>query len=281
MKIHSFSKVIALPLVLIFAAGLYYILEIDDTYWYLILIPMVVIVALYTMHPQIDYWYHTRNPIPLDEELIFWLNKYSPYYKNLKKVEKELYEYRLGLYLEARGFVAIGSEHKDVPEDVKCAIASEAIKIGLGHPDFLIGEMNRIYLYKSPFPSPRMQFLHTAEVFDEDGTIIMSMAHLIPGLIDPDQYYNIVMHCYAEAFMIENKHIVFPIIDKETWPELESINGFSKNDIETTLGYAIEDMRIIHINYFFTYPKEYKMVFPDFYNHFVNAFKQDPLNGLL
>jgi Mlc titration factor MtfA (ptsG expression regulator) len=110
----------------------------------------------------------------------------------------------------------------------------------------------------------------------------MSLAHLIPGLVNSDQYYNIVMHCYAEAFMLVNKNmVIIPQIDKETWPRLEEINGFRKQDIEKTLGYSIEDMRIIHVNYFFTYPHKYKEAFPDFFNLFTKAFKQDPRHGLL
>ncbi len=278
MRIYSFSKIIALPFVILFAGILYYILEVDDTYWWTSIIPLVILVAIYTLHPQIDYWYHTKKPVPLDEELLVWLRKYSPYYNKLKDSDKEKYETRMSLYLEARAFTSIGEEKRKVPEDVKCAIASQGIMMNMGNEDFLIGDMDRVFLYKHPFPSPRMQFLHTVETFYEDGTLIFSLSHLIPGLIHSDQYYNIVMHGYAEAYLqVYDKG--YPIIADQTWEGLEAINGFKRGDIEATLGYKIDDIRIVHINYFFTYPEKYQETFNSYFDLWCKIFNQNPLNG--
>ena len=274
MRIYSFSKILALPLVIIFAGYLYYLLEYLGEQWIFILIPLILLVALYTFHPQIDYWYLKKKPIPLDDEIKNWLNKYSPYYNNLSSDSKTKYENRLGWYLYARSFTSVGTEQRAVPEDIKAAIASEAIKLTLGVDDFLIGDMDRIFIYKHPFPSPEKQFLHTAEVEVEDGTIIMSLSHLLPGLVNTARYYNIVMHCYAEAYIKVNSRRRYPFVDGESWESLEEISGFNKDQIFNTIGYKVEDIRIFHINFFFTFTERYKEILPNLYREWNSFFNQ-------
>ncbi|MBK8348424.1 MAG: hypothetical protein IPL08_12655 [Saprospiraceae bacterium] len=122
-------------------------------------------------------------------------------YQQLHESDRSKFEYRMTLYIEGRLFSSVGSELRDVPEDIKCMVAAHGIEMCLGIDDYLIGDMDRIYLYKHPFPTPDFPFLHTVETNIEDGVIILSLEQLTNAVISPETHYNIGYHAYAEAFI--------------------------------------------------------------------------------
>ncbi len=275
MRIYSLTKVLALPLVIIFVYILY--LAKDNPYsekTWLLIIPTVLLTALYVFHGQINYWYLKRNPPPLDKPIVEWLTKYSRYYNSLGGDRKKLYEERLALYLEAREFTSIGVEKRGVPDDIKGIIGSIPVMMTMNDEDFLLGDYDRVFLYKHPFPSPEMKFLHTVETDHEDGVLIFSMEHLIPPLVNARQMYNIGCHGYAVAYLQQYPTKSILDVTESHIPNLEKISGFSMERVEEILGYKLTDLRPMAINYYFTFPVDMKSVTPDLYQ------KLDAIFGL-
>jgi len=96
MQIHSFSRVLALPLLLAALGILYYSFTIDNTHSIWIFLPVVLLVVTYVFNGQIDHYYHRRWPLNLDEKLKQWLTNYFPFYNHSVTQDKEKFEYRLG-----------------------------------------------------------------------------------------------------------------------------------------------------------------------------------------
>lgn len=263
MRIHSLSRIIAIPIAAIAVIAFFYVPKHDYILFYYLLIPLMLLSALYVSYPYIDYWWHTKYPIPLDEELINWLNKYSKFYQGLDNSDKDKFEYRLGLYLEAREFKMMGSELQEVPEDIKAMLAIHAIMISFMHKDFLIGDYDRIYMYKHPFPTPKKQFLHTVEAEHEDGMIIVSLEHLLVSIIEPEKYYNVAMHGYAEAFVAANPTLDYPVNKRSHIEAIEDISGMSLTKIQKTIGYKEIDLLYVLINLYFTFPNRFQERLPD------------------
>lgn len=275
MRIYSLSKVLATPIIISTIALVYYQYdnEIEIGLW--ILIPLFLLVVLFISHGYIDYWYHTKYPLPLDKEVKSWLNKYSTFYQNLKPSDKEKYEYRMSLYLEGRSFMSVGSEQKELPEDIKAIIATSAIQINFNKKDILVGEFDRIFVYKHPFPSPKHQYLHSVETDGEDGVIIYSLEHLIPGIINPGTYYNIGMHAYVEAFTLAYPALDFPWNLDADWSDVESISGLKKDFILATLGLESVDMFVVLGTCYFTYPDKFEHRLPRLYQEMERLFEED------
>jgi hypothetical protein len=142
-------------------------------------------------------------------------------------------------------------------------IAAHAVRVTLKYDDFLIGDFDRIMMYKHPFPSPRHKFLHIVETEVEDGVIIFTLDYLMNGVLEPAQYYNIAYHAYVEAFCKQNPTIDFSFIESVTTDHMELISGFKVEDLLTTLGYKSLDPVPVVVTYYFTFREKFIELLPD------------------
>lgn len=273
MRIHSISKVLVFPVFLLALCILGWGWYTGEKLSIYVILPATILVFLYVLHGPIDHWWLARFPIPFDPMLKEWLNRYFPPYKEMDQETQNKFEYRLGLYLDGRLFQSIGSERRDVPEDIKCMVAAHAVHMFLGKDDYLIGNIDRIFLYKHPFPSPDFPFFHNVEVNTEDGVIILSIEQLKNAIINPTGYYNTAYHAYAEAFIFTQKNILYPDIT-DSWDALEKVSGWSKSLFQIQTGFDNLPLLPIHISLFFSKPKEYQAVLPQNYQKMVIIFNQ-------
>jgi len=281
LRIHSLSRILSLPIALSILTVLYvsYELEYQNAMIW-ILFPLVIATAVVIFQGQIDFWWNERNPVPLDPPISDWLKKYDPYYTSLDPNQRQNYDNRLVMYMQGRAFVSVGREHHDVPNDIQAIIASNAVKMLISKKDYLLGDMDRIYLYKHPFPTPRHQFLHTVETDIEDGVFIFSLEHLVPGMINPKEHYNIAMHGFAEAFQRVFPKEDFTYLDQITWDQIEEVGYHSKDKILKTIGFNQTDITTVAINHFFTHPRRFNLMIPAAYERLIRQFGADQLSKL-
>jgi len=281
LRIHSLSRILSLPIALSILTVLYvsYELEYQNAMIW-ILFPLVIATAVVIFQGQIDFWWNERNPVPLDPPISDWLKKYDPYYTSLDPNQRQNYDNRLVMYMQGRAFVSVGREHHDVPNDIQAIIASNAVKMLMSKKDYLLGDMDRIYLYKHPFPTPRHQFLHTVETDIEDGVFIFSLEHLVPGMINPKEHYNIAMHGFAEAFQRVFPKEDFTYLDQITWDQIEEVGYHSKDKILKTIGFNQTDTTTVAINHFFTHPRRFNLMIPAAYERLIRQFGADQLSKL-
>lgn len=262
MRIYSLSRIIGIPVGLMTAYVAYNIFFSYDTLpLYVVLTPVIIIVALFLFNTHIDHWYLKRNPMPADPVIKDWLKKHDAFYKRLHPDKKIIFEHRLNLYQHGRAFEAVVNKGThDVPYDIACFISAQAVKLTFNREDYLMGDMDRIFLYKHPFPSPRYKFLHTFETQIEDGVLIFALDHLIPGLTQGDKFYNICMHGYADAYIKVYTDVDWPDQALLNWQDVEQMSGFKKEQILKVLGYESIDLLPIYITYYFTYPEKLNTV---------------------
>ncbi len=275
MKIYSLTRLLYLPLILIIGYYLYQMTGSAYSDNSMVIVPVILLTILYISQAYIDNWWLKKNPPQLDAPMKAWLQKYLPYYNAYDDAQKAAFEKRLVLYVETREFKSIGTtELKEVPFDIKNIIASQGVRLCLGLDDYLIKDMDRIYLYKHPFPTPRHQHLHNVEIDVEDGLYIFSTELGLPGIIEPAKYYNIVLHGYAEAFVMLHQMISFPDVNKYGWERLELMMEISKEKVLSAIGYPQTDLLIVHIVCFFEFSIAYEKLFPDEYLQFTKIFNQ-------
>lgn len=265
MRIHSFSKILGLPLAVLTVVIAYVSYDMDGYMSAWIFLPVILMVAIYVFHGPLDHWWLTKYPIPFDPRLKDWLLKFFPFYKNLNEKDREIFEYRMTLYLDARLFKSVGAEQRDVPEDIKCMIAAHGILMALHHKDYLIGDMDRIFVYKHPFPTPEHPYLHNVEIHVEDGVIILSLEQLTNSILHPKQYFNTAFYAYAAAFTATQKKVVFPQFSENSWTQLEDISGFSKDMIHQHIGLKTVDLTAVHITVYFVFRDRYATLLPEYF----------------
>lgn len=276
MRIYSLSKVLALPVMLafiyllVFEAGSYAAVA---AY---ILVPTILLVVLWIFHGQIDHWYLERNPIKMDEKMRGWFQKYSAFYNSLNPDETLKYESRLMLYLHGREFKSVGTnELRDVPYDLQCILASQVTMIMLGLEDYLLGDLDRIYVYKHPFKTPDYQMFHNVETNVEDGILILNTEYAIPGVTNTD-YFNITLYGYVCSFIEINPELDYPALDMLDWTSPCNVLGLERELIQKLIGLEEYNLTAIHIVAFFMQPDKYKELKPGLYDQFCSLFNQRP-----
>ena len=146
----------------------------------------------------------------------------------------------------------INKNEQDAPEDVKYILAWYAVLLTMHQEAYLYNGLDRVVFYHHPFLTPRyMDDAHIAEVEPEDGTMIISVPHLIKGHMERG-YYNIALHMMAEAFAVTyvKEKINWP---EDIWEQLEAISSISKEKIEAYIGLPLTDPWPVAVHHQVTY----------------------------
>jgi len=267
MSIHSISHLIASPFGLVLLYLGYNSLTIENyPYSIWMVIPLTVLILIYLFKAQLDYWWHTKFPIKFDAELGEFLASTNPYYKSLEGEEKNKFERRLNLYMEAREYRAIGAnEQKDIPYDMKAMLSSIPVQLTMHKEDYLMGDMDRIFLYKHPFPTPSKQFLHTVESHVEDGVFIFSLHEWQAATHEPKRFYNNVWYGYMDAFLKIYRDDTSQIEPYATFENIERISDYTEDFIIKVLGLKAIDPLVVLCGLYFTHREELKSKAPSTY----------------
>ncbi len=269
MQIHSLSRALV-SILLLMLMILYYLYNyVEKMYSVYVFIPVFFGVLLYVFNGPIDHWWREKFPIPFDRKIEAWLVAHFPAFGKFDNDKKKLFKQRLALYTEARLFQSVGSELGVVPDDVQAMVAAHGVHMGLGFKDYLIGDMDRIFLYKHPFPSPLHHNLHSVETHVEDGTIILNTEQLINAIFQPNNFYNTAYHAYAEAMITIHKMLGLP----QTWEKIKLVSGMSQDEITAQVGIPITDPAVVHVACYFSFPEQYKTHAPDEYEIISRLFR--------
>jgi hypothetical protein len=274
MRIHSITWLFALPFL---ALLVYFIFRIvNDNYEnsIFVFVPLVILAILYNSKPNLDFWWLQKFPPKLDKKMKDWLVSNLPYYSKFNEADQKKFDERLMLYIEAREFKSVASkELKDVPYDIRCILSSQAIRLCLWQEDYLIKDLDRVYMYRHPFPTPQHQFIHTVESEVKDGVIIFALDYALAGIVKPKQHYNIVLHGYAEAYAKLFTQVNFPEPLETDWKIIDAhFHNLNFELIKNTLGFPYVDLLPVHIVLFFEYNDVYAEYFPEYFEVFKRIF---------
>jgi len=273
MQVHSITRFIAAPfliaLVYIFVqCGLSY--EFRDAYGLLIFPLVIILVALYVFSPQIDFWYHQKHPVPLDEPVIKWLEQQFNFYQQLSDGDKTKFRNRLSLFMEAKEFFLMKREKINMPEDMKMILSAHAIQVSFGQEDYLLNDFARIIAYMHPFPTPFYPHLHSVEVEESDGVLLFNFAHVLNSLQNPS-LYNVALHGFIEAYLIE-RGLEETNLDHIEPTLLSEIAGISSEEVANTIGFERDRKTLTAIHHFYNYSDRFKSKAPALYAEIKSTF---------
>lgn len=234
---------------------------------------------------QIHWRWYSKNPPPLDPQMIAIIERKVPYYRNLSTDNKRFFLKRMSLFLMAKEFEAI-AEDGTVPADVKGLIAAAAVQIGFGKEAFLFPDFKRVAIHPSTFRSVENRDFHGSETFIDPeykahSCVIFAGDRLMHAFDEPRAGYNIALHEMANAykFKFDLHDVEIPLINNPMfYQNLAKIRGFTveqakeytKNKTLSPFGLAIEHL--------FFNPEKFKALMPELYETFCNLLNQDPTN---
>jgi Glucose-regulated metallo-peptidase M90 len=246
-----------------------------DANYYIYAVPFVIgLAVVYTLSPQIDWWWYQRHPPELPAMVRHLINTNLPFYQNLSAAEKTRFRTRTAMYMEANEFMAQGMEA--VPPDVKGIAAASVVQLTFYHEDYLLSKFEHIVIYPHPFPSPQHpEEWHVCEHFEEDGVIMFSAEQLVPGFLEPKRFLNIGLYEYARVFMRCHPEVSFHHFDEEHWPAFEQISGFPKDKTIQFIGLKEIDMTALAVVYFFCFEEKFKAKLPKEFEALARALKME------
>ena len=252
--------------------------------------PFVLSAAGYILSPQIDFWWYERHPPALNPKIQQFIDDYFLFYQKLSPELKQRFRNRLSLYLLGNEFIRpVHPDHPDaavdrtrVPEDLKAAVAAQAVQVTFGREKYLSGKFENIIIYPHPFPTPQYgdAIFHTSEIYEPDGVVIFASDPLMAGFNNPKGFFSIGLYEYARIFKILNPSVSFPKLGENSWADLEKISGMNQNLVESVIGLPNLDLIAVATHHFFTFPERFHEVLPDVYQILTNIFNQNPANGL-
>lgn len=275
MKLHSISVLIAIPFVLLTAYFGYNVFYGEKSeHLIFLIISFISLVVIYTLQPHIDFLWYKRHPQVLDQKERVFLAKFSSFYQKLNDKQKKKFEERIFIFKRAKSFKLIAGETTEMPEDFKIAIASQAVQLTLNLNDYLFKSFSIFFAYKHPFPSPKIQTLHSVEVDFEDKMAIFNMEMLINSMNEQNRFFNIGIYIFSYIFSVQNK-IFFKVLPEEIfWEKVKNISGFNRETILLYTGYEPDQFSLL-VSIFFINNENFKKELPQIYEDISRIFNYD------
>lgn len=275
MKLHSISVLIAIPLVLLTAYFGYSVFYMDKSeHLMLLIISIISLVLIYTIQPHIDFLWYKRHPQVLDKKEKLFLEKFSSFYQKLNDLQKKKFEERIFIFKRAKSFKLITGETIEMPEEFKIAIASQAVQLTLNLDNFLFKNFDNFFAYKHPFPSPKIQTLHSIEVDFEDNLAIFNMEMLINSMNEQNRFFNIGIYIFSYIYSVQNKTFFKILPDDIFWEKVKNISGFNRETILLYTGYEPDQFSFL-VSIFFIKNENFKKELPQIYEDISRIFNYD------
>lgn len=270
----NYARFLTLPFLVVIIINLYHIFVHDRIFqsiW--IAVGVVCIFIIMIFEPQINWLFWKKWPPKIDEKLLKILKAFWPELDQKDDNLKQKLINRLVLFTRAHDMKF--ANETDLPIDIKTMVASIPVRMTTNkeNDQYLMQPFERIYFYKSKFPSPDRPYPHTSETHYEDGVILFSLQHFIAAFKDPQKNFPIGFYEYAGIY----KHIMtavdLPDYSEEDLGVLEAIGpGYKLEQIKKMYGYPEIDLQQFAIVCFFSYPESFKRIDEERYNQFKTFF---------
>lgn len=142
-----------------------------------------------------------KQPIKLTANDIFWLERYIPFYKELKSSDKKIFRDRVGLLLSQ---VQITEIDREMPQKSTCLyVASSAVIAFWGLPYYNYSDLREVLVYPSNFEyDNKLSKLGSVQGKVYHGglmnnTMILSLPALISGFSIANDKKNVGVHEFA------------------------------------------------------------------------------------
>jgi len=243
------------------ALGLILTLTTGETYSALMIFPLMAAAGVYTLSPQIMWWYWMRNPPDLPVGLAPLLDRFDLYCR-LDLSGKREFRRRTFLLKEATYFH--GQAIEEIPTDIKVMAAASAATVGFHRPDFLLGKFENVVLYRHYFPTPDHEVLHSSELHEPDGAIIWTLNVFLRSCIEPRKYLHLGLYEYSRAMLLLEPELRDTLghiaLD---YTRIEKISAFSEAALKEYIGLEELDLTAITLVLYFTHAEEMKALEPE------------------
>ncbi|MEO7175666.1 MAG: hypothetical protein ABIV51_07375 [Saprospiraceae bacterium] len=267
------SRMIIFPFLILAGILFYCLYVLEMEFLSIYLVPCVVIpVGVTIFAPQIDWWWMKKHPPKMPVELKHFLLEHNEFYANLKPIHKKKFEGRVLLYMWAREFIP--KEIEKVPDDIRMICAQYAVQLSLNQSDYLLGDNDRVVMYKHPFISPRYpSIFHGSEYYAEDGVLIFSLDRILPGFIEPTLYFPAAAYEYAKLYLHLKPDESPTSLQIDEFRSKMGLMGFQELYVKEFLAIPDIDWAAVSLVYYFIFNESFKTNMPTLEQYFADIFQ--------
>jgi len=257
------SRIISIPIVAYLIWNIYLSVGTNEVHAMGMIIPAVLLGAVFVLSPQVDWWWYRRFPPDLDAGLQRMLTASAGPYRSWTPEEQEGFRkktvlFRMNVSCKGAAF------DDEIPDDVRVIVAACGVLLTRKLDDFLLPGFQVVVINPAPFLSPQYPgHLHISELYEEDHVLLFSIQHLMMGFMDPLRYYNIGLHEWARAVVLSYPEREWPEMRDDTWNQLEQISGFSRSGL---VGYVNRpDLELLPaaIVHYIHFPEAFRAILPE------------------
>ena len=140
----------------------------------------------------------------LNKEELDALNKYFPYFSQLRATHQKEFKQRLEYLLTDKKFIARGNLLGITPE-MKVLIGATIVQVTFGYSNVQLRHFKKILVYPDTYFSNISKAYHRGEVNPRLGIIVLSLSCFARGLADYEDGVNLGIHEVAHALKLENQ----------------------------------------------------------------------------
>ncbi len=220
---------------------------------------------------------------PIDTAVVFLeLETNFPYYKNLTLPLKQRFVQRLDFYLREKKFV--GRQGLEMTPRVRILVSACAVQITFGLDSFGLENFEYIVVYPDIYESPMTHKMHKGET-NLNGFICLSWKHVLEGIKNPDDNYNLGIHEWMHALRFnginfkETDYFFDGYINKwvsRAMPEYNKLRAGKKSIFRRYGAANIHEFLSVCTEHFFESPDEFKKEAPAFFDEMCILLNQLP-----
>ena len=205
------------------------------------------------------------------------------YYKSLDPPLKQRFIQRVSIFTREKKFVTrqgLQMNHK-----VRIIISACAIQVTFGLDSFLLENFEYVVVYPDIYESPMTKKMHKGET-NLNGFICLSWKHIIEGIENPNDNYNLGIHEWTHALRFnginfqETDYFFDGYINKwvaAAMTEYNNLRTGAKKSIFRRYGATnIHEFLSVCTEHFFESPDEFKREAPEFFEQMCILLNQEP-----
>lgn len=220
---------------------------------------------------------------PIAREVIYNELEHSfIYFKNLNANLKPRFVERTSVFIEQKKFVA--RQHLDMTDTIRIIISACAVQVTFGLDTFTLDTFEYVVIYPDLYESPVTKQMHKGET-NLNGFICLSWKHVLAGLENPHDNYNLGIHEWTHALRFnginfdQTDYFFDGYINKWVANAMHEFSLLKKGQPSIFRRYGaanIHEFLSVCTEHFFESPDEFKLKAPDLFEQMCILLNQLP-----
>ncbi|EKB49246.1 zinc-dependent peptidase [Cecembia lonarensis] len=222
----------------------------------------------------------------LTPEDISILNRFFPYYKNLRPKHQREFRERLVRFIATKAFIPRGGL-KSISREMELLIGATAVMVIFGFRNVELKHFSRILVYPDNYYSTINRTYHQGEVNPKLGIIVLSWKNFVEGQKNADGI-NLGVHEMAHALKLENQihyNQESNFFNVPAWRKFNQLAESARNAIKEgsntffrkSAAANPHEFFAVALEAFFETPEAFKNQHEELYKSLVFLLKQDPV----